>query len=82
MAILVAATENWLARPSSATSSVRIHSSGAKSTISHPWAWANPSVSKAVIGLAPLLPERRPAANSVAPTPMLEKTPNPVSTTR
>src|SRR5690349_13321851 len=81
MAILAAATENWLARPSSSGSMVPIHSRASKSATSHPLACAKPVVSNAVIGLTPLLPDRSPARKPGTPMPTLLITPRPVITT-
>ncbi len=66
-AIRDAASENWLALPSSSTSKFLIQSVGSKSDISQPLACSNPVVSNAVIGFAALRPERSPARNSTAP---------------
>src|SRR5262249_52564102 len=80
-AIFAAATENWLARPSSLGSTLSIHSSGSKSTISHPFECANPVVANAVIGLTPLRPARSPAGNPDTPHQLLDTTSRPVITT-
>jgi hypothetical protein len=82
MAILAAATENWLARPSSSIGRRLIHRAGSNSVTSQPLACAKPSVSNDPIGRAPLRPLRRPSANFSTPMPMLDTTPKPVSTTR
>src|SRR5882757_7096710 len=80
-AIRAAAMENWLARPTIDGSNTRSHGDGSNPTTSQPLACSKFVVSNSEIGRAPLRPARSPAANSSAPTPMLETTPNPVSTT-
>ncbi len=81
-AIRAAATENWPARPTSSSGMLRIQRSGSKSGTSQAFLYANPSVSKSVMGLTPDLPAFSAATYSSTPVPMLEITPNPVSTTR
>src|SRR5690606_31532254 len=70
-----------VARPTSHGGNVRTHRAGSKSVTSHPREWANPSVSNAVMGRAPLRPARNASSNATAPVPILDTTPTPVTAT-